>query len=114
MAADSTGAGPAPARAPVKSTCPYCGVGCGVLIDTRDGAGKTYVQHRMVEEAPDLWRWLQDGAHVYVCGDASRMAKDVDTTLRGIAMSEGRMDADAARDWIVALARQNRYQRDVY
>ncbi len=84
------------------------------LAWSRDGAAKVYVQHRMAEAAPDLWRWLQDGAHFYVCGDASRMARDVDAALRGIAQSEGRMSADQARDWIVALARQGRYQRDVY
>jgi sulfite reductase (NADPH) flavoprotein alpha-component len=84
------------------------------LAWSRDGAEKIYVQHRMTEAAPDLWRWLQDGAHVYVCGDASRMAKDVDAALRGIAMSEGGMSAEQARDWMVALARQGRYQRDVY
>ncbi|MCR0984559.1 sulfite reductase subunit alpha [Roseomonas populi] len=85
------------------------------LAWSRDpGAPKVYVQNRMKESAADLWRWFQDGARFYICGDAARMAKDVDTTLREIAMSEGRMDADAARDWIVALARQNRYQRDVY
>ena len=84
------------------------------LAWSRDGARKVYVQHRMAEEAPDLWRWLQDGAHFYVCGDASRMARDVDAALRGVARSEGGMSADQARDWIVALARQGRYQRDVY
>lgn len=85
------------------------------LAWSRDpGAKKVYVQDRMKEQAADLWRWFQDGARFYICGDAGRMAKDVDTTLRAIAMSEGRMDADAAREWIVALARQNRYQRDVY
>jgi sulfite reductase (NADPH) flavoprotein alpha-component len=84
------------------------------LAWSRDGARKVYVQHRMAEAAADLWRWLQDGAHVYVCGDAMRMAKDVDAALRGIAQSEGGMTADQARDWIVALARQGRYQRDVY
>jgi sulfite reductase (NADPH) flavoprotein alpha-component len=84
------------------------------LAWSRDGAQKVYVQHRMAEAAADLWRWLQDGAHVYVCGDALRMAKDVDAALRGIAQSEGGMSADQARDWIVALARQGRYQRDVY
>ncbi|MGG5819242.1 sulfite reductase subunit alpha [Falsiroseomonas sp. HW251] len=84
------------------------------LAWSRDGATKVYVQHRMQEDAADLWRWLQDGAHFYVCGDASRMAKDVDAALRGIAQSEGGMNADQARDWIVALARQGRYQRDVY
>lgn len=85
------------------------------LAWSRDpGTKKTYVQDRMRENAADLWRWFQDGARFYICGDAARMAKDVDTALREIAMREGRMDADAARDWIVALARQNRYQRDVY
>jgi sulfite reductase (NADPH) flavoprotein alpha-component len=84
------------------------------LAWSRDGAKKVYVQDRMREEAGDLWRWLQDGAHFYVCGDASRMAKDVDTALRAIAMQQGGMNADQARDWIVALARQHRYQRDVY
>ena len=84
------------------------------LAWSRDGTVKDYVQHRMIEDAADLWRWLQDGGHFYVCGDASRMAKDVDAALRQIAMSEGGMNADQARDWIVALAKQGRYQRDVY
>jgi len=81
---------------------------------SRDQRKKVYVQDRMLESAPDLWRWLQDGAHFYVCGDATRMAKDVDTALRRVAMTEGRMDEVQARDWIVALARQGRYLRDVY
>ena len=68
----------------------------------------------MIEDAADLWRWLRDGGHFYICGDASRMAKDVDSALRQVAMTEGGMDADQARDWIVALAKQGRYQRDVY
>jgi sulfite reductase (NADPH) flavoprotein alpha-component len=81
---------------------------------SRDQARKDYVQHRMAESAADLWRWLQDGAHFYVCGDATRMARDVDAALRRIAMSEGKLDEGQARDWIVALARQGRYQRDIY
>jgi len=81
---------------------------------SRDLDQKVYVQDRMRESAEDLWRWLQDGAHFYVCGDATRMARDVDATLRRIAMTEGRMDESQARDWIVALARQGRYLRDVY
>ena len=84
------------------------------LAFSRDQRDKVYVQDRMRAAAPDLWRWLQDGAHLYVCGDASRMAKDVDIALRGIAMAEGRMDEAQARDWVVALARQGRYLRDVY
>ena len=81
---------------------------------SRDQRRKIYVQDRMAENATDLWRWLQDGAHFYVCGDATRMAKDVDTALRRVAMSEGRLNEAQARDWIVALARQGRYLRDVY
>ena len=81
---------------------------------SRDGARKVYVQHRMLEQASDVWDWLQGGGHFYVCGDASRMAKDVDTALREIARKQGGLDEAQARDWIVALARQGRYQRDVY
>jgi sulfite reductase (NADPH) flavoprotein alpha-component len=81
---------------------------------SRDQAKKIYVQDRMREKAADLWRWLQEGGHFYVCGDAQRMAKDVDTALRGVAVSQGGMSEQQARDWIVALARQGRYQRDVY
>jgi sulfite reductase (NADPH) flavoprotein alpha-component len=81
---------------------------------SRDQAQKIYVQTRMWEQAADLWRWLQDGAHFYVCGDAMRMARDVDATLRKIAITEGRLTEDQAREWIVALARQGRYLRDIY
>lgn len=81
---------------------------------SRDTSRKVYVQHRMLEQASDLWGWLQRGGHFYVCGDASRMAKDVDAALRGIARQEGGLDEAQARDWMVALARQGRYQRDVY
>jgi sulfite reductase (NADPH) flavoprotein alpha-component len=81
---------------------------------SRDQAAKNYVQHRMAEHAADLWRWLQEGAHFYVCGDATRMARDVDAALRRIAMIEGGLDEAQARSWIVALARQGRYQRDIY
>ena len=81
---------------------------------SRDQRDKIYVQDRMREQAADLWRWLQDGAHFYVCGDATRMARDVDAALRGIAMRQGGLDEPAARDWIVSLARQGRYLRDVY
>lgn len=84
------------------------------LAWSRDGAAKTYVQHRMREEAAELWRWLDEGAHVYVCGDASRMAKDVDAALREIATAEGGLSAERAREWIAALAREGRYLRDVY
>jgi sulfite reductase (NADPH) flavoprotein alpha-component len=81
---------------------------------SRDQGRKIYVQDRMAENGEDLWRWLQDGAQFYVCGDATRMAKDVDTALRRLAMTEGKLNESQARDWIVALARQGRYLRDVY
>lgn len=81
---------------------------------SRDQKGKVYVQDRIAESATDVWRWLQDGARFYVCGDANRMAKDVDAALRRAAMTEGQLDEGQARDWIVALARQGRYLRDVY
>ncbi|MEA2742692.1 MAG: sulfite reductase flavoprotein alpha-component [Acetobacteraceae bacterium] len=84
------------------------------LAFSRDQAAKIYVQNRMTEQSADLWRWLQDGAHFYVCGDATRMARDVDAALRRIAMTEGRLTEDQARDWIVSLARQGRYLRDIY
>ncbi len=84
------------------------------LAFSRDQTKKIYVQDRMSEQAAELWTWLREGGHFYVCGDASRMARDVDETLRRIAMRQGGMDQDQARDWIVALARQGRYQRDVY
>ena len=81
---------------------------------SRDQAAKIYVQDRMREHAADLWRWLQDGAYFYVCGDATRMAKDVDTALRDIAAKQGGLNAAQAKDWTASLARQGRYLRDVY
>ncbi len=81
---------------------------------SRDQARKVYVQDRMREHAAELWRWLQDGAHFYVCGDAMRMAKDVDTALRDIAAQQGGLTEAAAKDWTANLARQGRYLRDVY
>lgn len=81
---------------------------------SRDQAAKVYVQDRMRERAAELWQWLQDGAHFYVCGDAMRMAKDVDTALRDVAAKQGGMTEAAAKDWTGSLARQGRYLRDVY
>ena len=84
------------------------------LAFSRDQKKKIYVQDRIREESTDLWHWLQGGAHFYVCGDATRMAKDVDTALRSVAQTQGGLDEAQARDWIVSLARQGRYLRDVY
>jgi sulfite reductase (NADPH) flavoprotein alpha-component len=84
------------------------------LAWSRDGKEKTYVQHRMREVARDLWTWLDDGAHLYVCGDALRMAKDVESVLTEIvAQQGGRTPAEAAK-FIAELKAQGRYQADVY
>jgi sulfite reductase (NADPH) flavoprotein alpha-component len=81
---------------------------------SRDQDHKIYVQHRMLENADLLWGWLQDGAHVYVCGDAKRMAKDVDNALREICRTAGSLSDDQTEEYIEALRRDKRYQRDVY
>ena len=81
---------------------------------SRDQAQRVYVQHRMAENSPTLWSWLQDGASIYVCGDAKKMAKDVHSTLCAIAEKEGRMGPDQAQDYMASLKEQHRYHRDVY
>ena len=81
---------------------------------SRDQADKIYVQDRMHEHGAALWAWLQDGAAFYVCGDAARMARDVEAALAGIARAHGGMDEDGARAWIARLAKEKRYLRDVY
>jgi sulfite reductase (NADPH) flavoprotein alpha-component len=81
---------------------------------SRDQGTKRYVQHRMLEESAELYRWLQDGAHLYVCGDATSMAPDVDRALRSIIATEGGRDEDGVEDYLAALRRSGRYQRDVY
>jgi sulfite reductase (NADPH) flavoprotein alpha-component len=81
---------------------------------SRDQLEKVYVQHRMAERGAELWKWLNDGAHLYVCGDARRMAKDVDDALRRIVAEHGGMSDDNAKAYLSDLSRQNRYQRDIY
>ncbi|MFJ2439656.1 molybdopterin-dependent oxidoreductase [Streptomyces sp. NPDC087658] len=81
---------------------------------SRDQHAKVHVQDRMREHGGRLWSWLQDGAHFYVCGDASRMAKDVDRALREIAVAHGDLDEDAATAYVEQLAADKRYVRDVY
>ena len=84
------------------------------LAFSRDQAEKVYVQTRMRERSRELYGWLEDGAHVYVCGDASRMAKDVEAALLGVvAEQRGRGDDDAA-EYLADLRRAKRYVRDVY
>lgn len=86
------------------------------LAFSRDQAHKVYVQHRMLENARELWSWIQEGAFVYVCGDARHMAKDVHQTLIQIAEKEGGLGAEAAQDYVnVQLMKtEKRYLRDVY
>ena len=84
------------------------------LAFSRDQRQKVYVQDRMREHGAQLWAWLQDGAHFYVCGDAGRMAKDVDKALCAIAMAHGGLSEDDATAYIKNLSKQKRYARDVY
>ncbi|MBA5601741.1 sulfite reductase subunit alpha [Pectobacterium aroidearum] len=81
---------------------------------SRDQHEKIYVQHRMCEQGAELWRWLEEGAHFYVCGDASRMAKDVDLALRQVAQLHGGMSSEDAAAYIAKMAQDKRYVRDVY
>jgi sulfite reductase (NADPH) flavoprotein alpha-component len=81
---------------------------------SRDRGGRTYVQHRMRERAGDLYAWLEDGAHLYVCGDAARMAPDVHETLVAIVAEQGGHEGERAEEYVRDLQRRGRYQRDVY
>jgi sulfite reductase (NADPH) flavoprotein alpha-component len=80
---------------------------------SRDQEEKIYVQNRMIENAADIWKWLEEGAHFYVCGDAKRMAKDVDAALHQVVEMAGKTREEAA-EYIGKLKEQKRYQRDVY
>ena len=68
----------------------------------------------MQEHAAELWRWLEDGAHFYVCGDAKRMARDVDAALHEVGVSAGGRTPEQAVEYVAALKSAKRYQRDVY
>ena len=72
------------------------------------------MQDRIREHGARLWAWLQDGAHVYVCGDMTRMAADVDAALHDIVQTHGAIDPDAAADYVQQLVADHRYARDVY
>ncbi|AJF74643.1 sulfite reductase subunit alpha [Raoultella ornithinolytica] len=84
------------------------------LAWSRDQQQKVYVQDRLREQGAELWRWINDGAHIYVCGDANRMAKDVERTLLEVIAEFGAMDAEAADEFLSELRVERRYQRDVY
>jgi len=83
------------------------------LAFSRDQSERLYVQHRMRENARELWSWLEDGAHLYVCG-ATAMARDVDAALAAIIARQGRRSLGEAKAYLASLARAERYQRDVY
>lgn len=84
------------------------------LAFSRDGETKEYVQQRMWEHSAELFSWLEDGAHVYVCGDADRMAKDVDAMLHRIVAHRGQRDEASAHAYVNDLIKNHRYLRDVY
>jgi sulfite reductase (NADPH) flavoprotein alpha-component len=84
------------------------------LAWSREGPEKVYVQHRMMEAGAEVWSWLERGACFYVCGDASRMAAEVDAALREIVRVHGGRDAAEADAYVDALKKARRYQRDVY
>jgi sulfite reductase (NADPH) flavoprotein alpha-component len=84
------------------------------LAFSRDQADKIYVQDRMREQGADLWKWLDDGAHFYVCGDASRMAKDVDAALKSVVSQQGGMSEEKAQEYVGRMVKEKRYVRDIY
>ncbi|RLA06088.1 MAG: assimilatory sulfite reductase (NADPH) flavoprotein subunit [Gammaproteobacteria bacterium] len=84
------------------------------LAFSRDQAERIYVQQRMLEQSHEFYRWLEEGACVYVCGDATRMASDVHAALLEIIQKEGGLSAESAADYVSLMQRERRYQRDVY
>ncbi|WP_185835340.1 assimilatory sulfite reductase (NADPH) flavoprotein subunit [Vibrio cholerae] len=81
---------------------------------SRDQHEKVYVQHRLLEQAELVWQWLQEGAYFYVCGDASRMAKDVHQALITVVEQQGGLNREQAEEYVSELRKAKRYQRDVY
>ncbi len=84
------------------------------LAWSRDQKEKVYVQDKLRQQGAELWRWINDGAHIYVCGDANRMAKDVEQALLEVIAEFGGMDTEAADEFLSELRVERRYQRDVY
>jgi sulfite reductase (NADPH) flavoprotein alpha-component len=84
------------------------------LAFSRDQPEKIYVQHRLEEHAKDLWRWIEEGAYIYICGDADQMAKQVEASLKTISRREGGLSEDAAKAYFKSLRAQKRYLLDVY
>lgn len=84
------------------------------LAFSRDQSEKIYVQHKMLEKAQELWQWLENGAYFYVCGNAAKMAKEVEATLKTIIQNQGLLDEESALHYLNELRAQKRYLRDVY
>ena len=84
------------------------------LAFSRDQAEKIYVQHKMLDNAAELWQWLQRGAQFYVCGDAKRMAQDVDQALQAIVMTQGGKTGPEAKQYVTQMSKDKRYHKDVY
>ena len=84
------------------------------LAWSRDQKEKVYVQDKLRQQGAELWRWINDGAHIYVCGDANRMAKDVEQAVLEVIAEFGAMDIEAADEFLSELRIERRYQRDVY
>jgi sulfite reductase (NADPH) flavoprotein alpha-component len=80
---------------------------------SRDQAAKLYVQHRMLEQSRELYAWLEEGAHLYVCGDEN-MARDVHRALLELIKREGASSREKAEDYVRHLSAEHRYQKDVY
>lgn len=81
---------------------------------SRDQDHKVYVQHLMEQNAADVWKWLNAGAYFYMCGDAARMAKDVEAALLGIISSQGNLSPEEAAEYLAAMQKDKRYRKDVY
>jgi sulfite reductase (NADPH) flavoprotein alpha-component len=84
------------------------------LAFSRDQKEKLYVQHLMLQEGAELWKWLDEGGYFYVCGDASRMAKDVDAALHQVIQDHGGKSEEEAVEFVKQLKKDKRYARDVY
>jgi sulfite reductase (NADPH) flavoprotein alpha-component len=81
---------------------------------SRDQSEKIYVQHRLEQNAKDIWRWLEEGAAFFVCGDKTRMATDVDNALHAIIEKEGGKTPEQAKEYVEGRKKAKRYKRDVY
>ena len=81
---------------------------------SRDQNEKYYVQHRILEQAQQVWQWLEQGAHIYICGDANRMAKDVHQALVSVVETQGQYSPEEAEAFLNELRKAKRYQKDVY